>query len=106
MEKEYLLESMFALKKEMDKLQAEYDGFKKELVEKMQEEELTSFSMAGLGSVRCIAPTETKTVNLVALEEREPDLFNELMKDYPKVTKRAGYISVVWDRKANAGKAV
>lgn len=41
-------------------------------------------------------PSETTSIDLKKLEEQEPDLFNELLADYPKVTSRkASYKYIV-----------
>lgn len=39
------------------------------------------------------SPSTTTSVDLKALEEKEPDLYNDLLKDYPKVTTRKGSFS-------------
>lgn len=35
-----------------------------------------------------IEASESTTVDLSKLEEKEPDLYKDLLKDYPKITKR------------------
>lgn len=38
-------------------------------------------------------PTTTTSVDLKKLQEKEPELYNDLLKDYPKVTTRKGSFS-------------
>lgn len=39
-----------------------------------------------------VKPSETKTVDLKAFQDAEPVEYAQLLVDYPKVTKRKGYI--------------
>lgn len=39
------------------------------------------------------SPSTTTTVDLKTLQEKEPDLYDDLLKDYPKVTNRKGSFS-------------
>lgn len=39
-----------------------------------------------------IAPSESKSINLKAFQDAEPVTYAELLEDYPKVTKKKGYI--------------
>lgn len=39
-------------------------------------------------TVSYTSASETTSIDLKKLEEKEPDLFNELVEDYKKVTKR------------------
>lgn len=35
-------------------------------------------------------PSSTTSIDLKTLQEKEPDLYNDLLKDYPKVTNKKG----------------
>lgn len=37
--------------------------------------------------------TESTSIDLEALKAREPELYEELLRDYPKVTKRKAYVT-------------
>lgn len=39
-------------------------------------------------TISYISASETTSIDLKQLEEKEPELFNDLVKDYTKVTKR------------------
>jgi len=38
-------------------------------------------------------PSTTTTVDLAKMQKEEPELYNDLLKDYPKVTTRKGSFS-------------
>jgi len=41
-----------------------------------------------------VEASESKTIDLNKLQEKEPDLYNELLEDYPKITKRKAYVKI------------
>lgn len=41
-----------------------------------------------------VVPTESVTVDLKKLKEKEPECYEGLIADYPKVTKRKGYVKI------------
>ena len=41
-----------------------------------------------------VDPTESRTIDVKALEQKENGLYLELLADYPKITKREGYIRI------------
>ena len=42
--------------------------------------------------ITSIGESESKSIDLKAFQEKEPVAYAELLEDYPKVTKRAGYV--------------
>lgn len=42
-----------------------------------------------------VAASESKSIDLKALETKEHDLYEELLADYPKVTTKKAYIRIV-----------
>lgn len=38
-------------------------------------------------------PSSSTSIDLKTLQEKEPDLYNDLLKDYPKVTTKKGSFS-------------
>ena len=42
--------------------------------------------------ITSIGESESKSIDLKAFQEKEPVVYAELLEDYPKVTKRAGYV--------------
>lgn len=41
-----------------------------------------------------IEASETVSIDLKELQKKEPELYDELLKDYPKVTKRKAYVRI------------
>lgn len=70
-QKKVLEDEMSKIKESLEKDFLTPDGYKDENV-------TISYSKA----------SETTTIDLTKLEEKEPDLFNDLVKDYAKVQKR------------------
>ena len=64
---------------------------KKHVEEMMMEYGVKKFSNDYI-SMTIVEATESVNVDLVQLEKKEPDLYKELLDDYPKVTKRKAYL--------------
>lgn len=45
-------------------------------------------------SIAKVAPSESKTIDLKTLEKSENKLYEDLLHDYPKITKRKGYVKI------------
>lgn len=90
------LEKAAALKRRLDKLQVEYDACMepvKEYCVNHPGERVSGFGF----KVSAMKASESVTVDLKALEEAEPELFGELLEDYPKKTVRKPYARVSFD---------
>lgn len=70
-QKKSIDEQISKIKETLEKDYLTTEGYKNEIV-------TISYSSA----------SETTSIDLKQLEEKEPDLFNDLIKDYKKVTKR------------------
>ncbi len=70
--KKEIEEQIKSLKQEVESQLTE-DGFKNDFV-----------------TISYTKPSKTVTIDLALLEEKETDLFDDLLKDYPKVSERKG----------------
>lgn len=82
-----------ALKEEKERLENEEKDLKGKLEELFEEYGLKSFTNDYF-SISKVAPSESFSIDLKSMEKKEPELYEELMRDYPKVTKRKGCIRI------------
>lgn len=76
-----------------EKMDAEEKKLKAAIEAAMTEYDIKSFKNDVVTITR-IEPTESRTIDVKALEQKENGLYLELLADYPKVTKREGYIRI------------
>lgn len=91
-----LLEKASVLKRKLDDLQAQYDEAiapVKEYVMDNPDEKIVGFGF----TVSSSKGSETVSVDLKALKEAEPDLYEDLVRDYPKKTVRKRSVRVAFD---------
>lgn len=90
------LEQAQKLKMQIDELQREYDACMEPV--KAYAVEHPDEKIAGFGfKISATKQTETVSVDLKALEAAEPELYADLLKDYPKRTVRKAYARVSFD---------
>lgn len=82
------------LKKEQDRLAEIEKSVRTEIEAAMDEYDVQSVKNEYV-TISRTAASETTSVDLKALEEKEPDLYNELLEDYPKTTTRKASIRIV-----------
>src|SRR5690606_8044957 len=75
-------------KKEIEKTEKQ---IKKELEQAMNEYNIKSIDNEYLKITR-VEASESVSIDLTAMKKKEPDLYDDLLKDYPKVTKRKAYV--------------
>lgn len=84
---EALLKSADKVKRELDALQAEYDTIMAPV--KAWAVDHPGESIEGFGfKVSATAESESVNIDLKLLKEKEPELYDELLRDYPKRTVR------------------
>lgn len=88
-----LAKGLKALKTEKERLEKEEEDLKDNLERLFNEYGLKSFKNDYFSITR-VADSESKFINLKDMEKKEPGLYAELLEDYPKVTKRKGYIRI------------
>ena len=77
--------------KQKKKLEDDEKKLKKYLEEKMDEFNIKSFDNEFIKITR-VEDSESVSIDLNQMEREEPTLYNELLSDYPKVTKRNPYV--------------
>lgn len=95
-EKKYLesFKQLSELKKEQDRL-AEIEKNVKAQIEKAMDENNILSVKNEFVTISRVAASESKSIDLKALEAKEPQLYIDLLKDYPKVTSKNAYIRIV-----------
>lgn len=79
--------------KEMKQLK-EIDAQNRKYVEDLMEEYGVKSIDNDFVKIAYVEPTESTSVDIKLLEKKEPELHQELLEDYPKVTKRKGYARI------------
>lgn len=82
-----------ALKKEKERLEDEEKKLKKSIEDLFNEYDLKSFKNDYF-SISRVGESESVSIDLKALEKKENKLYEELVNDYPKITKRKAYIRI------------
>lgn len=82
------LQQLVNHKKELEKTEKQ---IKKELEQAMNEYNIKSIDNEYLKITR-VEASESVSIDLTAMKKREPDLYDDLLKDYPKITKRKAYV--------------
>lgn len=88
-----LAKGLKALKTEKERLEKEEEDLKDNLERLFNEYGLKSFKNDYLSITR-VAESESKSIDLKDMEKKEPELYTERLEDYPKITKRKGYIRI------------
>lgn len=88
-----IAQSLKILKDEKEKIEKEEKDLKKTLEKLFNEYDLKSFKNDYF-SITKVAESESKSVDLKNMEKKEPELYAELLEDYPKITKRKAYIRI------------
>lgn len=88
-----VMANIASLEKQVKKLQDRQKSLKEELEKAMDEYNIQSIDNEYVKITR-IEASETVSIDLKELQKKEPELYNELLKDYPKVTKRKAYVRI------------
>lgn len=79
------------LKAQIRELERQQDEVKAGILEAMEHYGVTSFKNEYI-TISYVPDSETETIDLKAFQAQEPDLYDELLSDYRKITKRKGYV--------------
>lgn len=79
------------IKKQKDALEKIEKSVKEELEKAMDEFEINSVKTDKITITR-VAESVTTSIDLKALEENEPECYQGLLEDYPKVTTKKAYV--------------
>lgn len=87
-EKQYLtvMKNLSEVVKQKKKLEDDEKKVKKQLEQVMDEYGIKSIDNQYLKIIRVAGSEGKTTIDLDAMEKKEPDLFKELLADYPKTT--------------------
>ena len=69
------------------------EGYKRELKDAMEKHNIKSIDN-DLVKVTVVPESESTTVDLKTFKEKEPDEYDGLLADYPKVVKRSSYVRI------------
>ena len=82
-------------KKQQDLLKKqEEEDFKAQLLKSMEEFGIKSFKNDYV-TISHVEASSSTTIDLKALESKEPKLYEDLLNDYPKVTNKKAYVRIV-----------
>ena len=88
-----IMQKLSALKAEKENIE-KFDAELRDRLQKiMTEYGVTSFKNEYV-TISNVAESETITVDLNKLKEKEPECYEGLIADYPKVTKRKAYVRI------------
>lgn len=88
-----IAKNLKALKSKKEKIEKEEKDLKKTLENLFNEYDLKSFKNDYF-SISKVEVSESKSIDLKSMEKKEPELYAELLEDYPKITKRKSYIRI------------
>ncbi len=82
-----IMKNLSGLVEQRKKLEAEEKRFKTALERVMEERGIKSVDNDYIRITRVAGSEDKTSIDLTALAKQEPDLYEELLADYPKVTK-------------------
>lgn len=88
-----LMQGVANVLKQKKEIEAQEKKLKANLLDLMEEYKIKSVDNEFL-KITYVDGSESVSIDLKALEAREPDLYNELLKDYEKTTKRKASIRI------------
>lgn len=86
-----IFQKLADFKKQKDAMEAAETKLKADLEKAMQEYGIKNFKN-DLITISYVEGSTTESVDLKALQANEPELYNELLADYKKVTNRKPYV--------------
>lgn len=89
-----LMQQLSELKRKKEEIEAADAEVRKKLQQAMDQYGIVSFKNEYV-TISNIPASETTTVDLKKLQEKEPECYQGLIEDYPKVTKKAGYVRIL-----------
>lgn len=81
-------------KKAKDEMEKQEAKLKEALEKSMQEHGIKSFKNDYV-TLSYVEASTSETIDLKAMQEKEPKLYDELLGDYRKVTNRKPYVKIV-----------
>lgn len=78
-------------KKKQEEMKKQEDELKAQLEKSMDEYDIKSFKNDYI-TISYVEGSISETIDLKALENKEPELYKDLLKDYKKVTSKKPYV--------------
>jgi SMC interacting uncharacterized protein involved in chromosome segregation len=88
-----LFKDLKLLENSIKELQDKQKKYKDELVKQMEQYNVKSIDNDFV-KVTYVASTQSTSVDLKTFKEKEPEEYDMLLNDYPKVTNRKGYVRI------------
>lgn len=88
-----LFKDLKLLDDNIKELQDKQKKYKDELVKQMEQYNVKSIDNDFV-KVTYVAPNQSTSVDLKTFKEKEPEEYDMLLNDYPKVTNRKGYVRI------------
>ena len=88
-----MLDELSLILREKKELEAREKELKEKLLEQMQADGTIALDNEFI-KVSYVAPQKRKSLDTMAFKKIEPDLYNELMKDYSKETVTKAFLKV------------
>lgn len=86
-----LLQQLVDFKKLQSNMELQEKRLKRDLKQAMEKHGIKSFKN-DLITITYVDESESTSIDLKALEKKEPECYNGLLNDYPKVTKKSAYV--------------
>lgn len=86
-----VFQQMADLKRQIKALEDQQEKLKKGVLEAMEHYGVQSFKNEYI-TISYIAGSTSTSIDLKELQKNEPELYDELLQDYPKVTERKGFV--------------
>lgn len=89
-----IMQELSELKKKQDELAELEKNAKAQLQEQMEKYGIISFKNEYV-TISLVKGSTTTSIDLKALEEKEPELYNDLLNDYPKTTTKKDSVRII-----------
>lgn len=95
-ENEYMpvMANFALLNQQIKNAQEKLNGIKSQLMEGMDQYDIKSIDN-DYCKISRVEASESKSIDLKAVQKKEPELYTDLLKDYPKVSKRKESIRIM-----------
>lgn len=95
-ENEYLpvMANYALMSQQIKNAQEKLDGIKSQLMEGMDQYDIKTIDNEYCKISR-VEASESKSIDLKAVQKEEPELYTDLLKDYPKISKRKASIRIL-----------
>ena len=86
-----IFQKLAEVKKAQEQMKAREDELKAQLKKSMEDYSVTSFKNEYI-TISYVKGTTSESIDITELEKKEPELYKDLLGDYPKITTRKPYV--------------